>query len=150
MLKNNRLKETYDRKHLQSELPKGSEVLLENTAQKQCKGGKLDDAWLGPYTIHRHLGKGIYELANEKGKILKKKVNINRLKPFKRRLPQSNPDSDVHPPDKRVKIEEPDAISSDEESEEETPAVRINVDSYLWDSNSSIDLFWTCRKCSMT
>ena len=37
-------KETYDRKHLQSELPKGSEVLLENTAQKQRKGGKLDDA----------------------------------------------------------------------------------------------------------
>ena len=77
-------KETYDRKHLQSD-PEGSEVLLENTAQKQCKGGKLDDAWLGPYTIHRHLGKGIYELENEKGKILKTvNIKLKRLKPFKR------------------------------------------------------------------
>ena len=76
--------------------------------------------------IHCHLGKGIYELANEKGNILKKKVNINRLKPFKCRLAQSDPDSDVQRPNKRAKIENPDAISGDEESEEETPAVRVN------------------------
>ena len=82
-------KDTYDRKHLQDEIPEGSEVLVENTAQKQCKGGKLEDLWLGPYTIHRHLGKGIYELANDKGKILKKKVNVNRLKSFTRRQPET-------------------------------------------------------------
>ena len=41
-------------------------------------------------------------------------------------LPQSDPDSDVQPLNKRAKVEEPDVISSDEESEEETPAVRIN------------------------
>ncbi len=31
-------KETYDRKHLPEELPNGTEVLLENTKQKQRKG----------------------------------------------------------------------------------------------------------------
>ena len=43
-----------------------------------------------------------------------------------RRLPQSDPDSDAQPPNKRAKVEDPDAISGDEESEEETPAVRVN------------------------
>ena len=55
-------KEVYDRKHQPDELPEGSLMLLENTAQKQRKGGKLCPAWLGPYTISRNLGKGVYEL----------------------------------------------------------------------------------------
>ena len=79
---------------------------MENIAQKQRKGGKLEDLWLGPYTIHRHLGKGIYELANDKGKILKKKVNVNRLKSFTRRQPGNNPDPESSPPKKRAKQEE--------------------------------------------
>lgn len=37
-------KETYDRKHLPEEWPIGTEVLLENTADKQRKGGKLNPA----------------------------------------------------------------------------------------------------------
>lgn len=60
-------KETYDRKHVQSELPLGTKVWLENTAQKQRKGGKMDPAWLGPHFINRSLGKGLYELKNQKG-----------------------------------------------------------------------------------
>ena len=44
-------KETYDRKHLPGEIALGTHVLLENTAQR--KGGKLEPAWLGPYTINR-------------------------------------------------------------------------------------------------
>ena len=43
-------KETYNRKHQPKELQEGSEVLLENTAQKQRRGGKMDHLWLGPYT----------------------------------------------------------------------------------------------------
>ena len=66
-------KETYDRKHLQEELPAGTEVLLENTAQKQRKGGKMDPVWLGPYTISKNLGKGVYELKNSDGEIMKKR-----------------------------------------------------------------------------
>ena len=57
-------KETYDRKHLQKELEVGTKVLLENTAQQQMKGGKMEPLRLGPYTINQCLGKGIYELKN--------------------------------------------------------------------------------------
>ena len=85
-----------------------------------------DDVWLGLYKIHRQLGKGIYELANEKGMVLKKKVNINRLKPFKRRHPESDNDSDAQPRKKQAKKEEPAVIISDEEPEEESTAVRKN------------------------
>ena len=57
-------------------------VLLENTMQKQHKGGKLEPLWLGPYTIHRDLGKGLYELSNQAGMVLKRKANIARLKEY--------------------------------------------------------------------
>ena len=53
---------------------------MENTQQKQRKGGKLRDRWLGPYTINRNLGKGVYELRNSSGRVLKMKCNIARLK----------------------------------------------------------------------
>ena len=51
---------------------------MENTQQKEQKGGKLTDWWLGPYTISRNLGKGVYELKNLSGRTLKKKFNIAR------------------------------------------------------------------------
>ena len=53
---------------------------MENTQQKQRKGGKLCDRWLGPYTVNRNLGKGVYELRNSSGRVLKTKCNIARLK----------------------------------------------------------------------
>lgn len=85
-------KETYDRKHLQKELEVGTKVLLENTAQQQRKGGKMEPLRLGPYTINRCLGKGI---KNMKGEVLKKKANIARLTVFKQRTepPASDPPS---------------------------------------------------------
>ena len=79
-------KETYNRKHQPKELQEGSEVLLENTAQKQRKGGKIDHLWLGPYTISRSLGKGVYELTNHSGQVIKSKVNVTRLKLYTRRV----------------------------------------------------------------
>ena len=88
-----RQKETYDRKHQPQVIPEGTEVLLENTYQKQRKGGKMDPLWLGPYTIHKNLGKCLYELKNKEGKLVKKKANINRLKVYTRRneVPPSSP-----------------------------------------------------------
>ena len=53
-------KETYDRKHQPQQIAEGTEVLLENTYHKQRKGGKMNPVWLGPYTISRHIGKGLY------------------------------------------------------------------------------------------
>ena len=78
-------KEEYDRKHQPKVLKVGTVVLLENTMQKQRKGGKLEPLWLGPYTIHRDLGKGLYELSNQAGTVLKKKANIARLKEYVKR-----------------------------------------------------------------
>ena len=49
-------KETYDRKHQPPTFSVGSKVFLENTAQKQRKGGKLESRWLGPYYVNRDLG----------------------------------------------------------------------------------------------
>ena len=90
-------KETYDRKHLQGELEVGTKVLLENTAQQQRKGGKMEPLRLGPYIINRCLGKGIYELKNMKGELLKKKANISRLTVFKNRtdFPTFDPPSNA-------------------------------------------------------
>ena len=54
-------KEYYDRKRSPETFADGTEVLVENTAQKQRKGGKLTDKWLGPYIINRHISKGLYK-----------------------------------------------------------------------------------------
>ncbi len=75
-------KETYDRNHQPQVLPEGTEVLLEITWQKQRKGGKLHPLWQGPYSIHRVLGNGLYELTNKEGKVIKNKANINHLKVY--------------------------------------------------------------------
>ena len=101
-------KETYDRKHQPAIFAVGTEVLLENTKQKQRKGGKLENLWLGPYIVHQHVGKGVYQLRNMAGEVLTKKVNINRLKKYTRR------EQEVH--ESRKKTEEE---SSDEERNKE-------------------------------
>ena len=84
-----RQKQTYDRKHQPEEIAEGTQVLLENTAQKQRKGGKLEPAWLGPYVIHRCIGKGLYELSRD-GKVIKKKANISRLKVYTKRAAEND------------------------------------------------------------
>ena len=62
------------------ELKTGTKVLVENTYQKQRKGGKWEDLYKGPYVIHTSLGKGVYTLKKMDGTVLKSKHNINRLK----------------------------------------------------------------------
>lgn len=104
-------KETYDRKHQPGDISVGTQVLLENTAQKQRKGGKLEPAWLGPYTIHRHIGKGLYELSKG-GKVVKKKANVARLKIYKKRTDEKTVDP--------VDPDEPDVTETDKENQSET------------------------------
>ena len=65
-------------------LPVGKEVLVENTAQKQCKGGKLHPAWLSPYKISKQLERE-FMLKNPARTIIRKKVNISRLKVYTHR-----------------------------------------------------------------
>ena len=62
------------------DLTKGTEVLLENTKDKERKGGKLKHRWLGPYVISRDCEKGLFELQDKQGKILKQKYNSSCLK----------------------------------------------------------------------
>ncbi len=62
----------------------GTEALLENTAQKQRKGGTLEPTWLGPYIVNRCMGKGLYELSRN-GKIVKTRANIARLKVYRQK-----------------------------------------------------------------
>ena len=81
----NHRKRLMRRKHEVQVLSEGTEILLENTYQKQRKGGKIEPLWLGPFRINRCLGKGLYELKNMNGEVMKKKANINRLKLYKRK-----------------------------------------------------------------
>lgn len=54
-------------------------VLLRNSARDGRKGDKLAQRWLGPYEIHRDIGKGRYILENPtSGKVLKKSFNGSR------------------------------------------------------------------------
>ena len=108
-------KETYDRKHLKEELQVGTEV-LENTAQQQRKGGKMEPVRMGPYTISRCIGKGLYELKNSHGDVLKKKANINRLTLFKRREPKSSLQKPDQEPTKK-----PESTSQEPRNKPTTP-----------------------------
>ena len=40
-------------------------MLLENTAQKQRKGGKMEPLWLGPYIINKDLGEVLGQTDNK-------------------------------------------------------------------------------------
>ena len=54
-------KEVYNRKHYSPEVYKlGSVVLKKDFSRKKRKGGKLDEKWLGPFTIVGMLGRGLY------------------------------------------------------------------------------------------
>ena len=69
-------------------------MLLKNSARESKKGDKMQPRWNGPYKIHADLGKGVYRLLNPKtGNVLKKAVNIARLKAYHSEMsepPQSN------------------------------------------------------------
>ena len=78
-------KETYDRKHLPEEFPIGAKVLVENSADKQRKGGKLNPSWYGPNIISKYHGKGVYQLSNQAGDVIRTKVNAARLELYTKR-----------------------------------------------------------------
>ena len=75
-------KDYYDSRHQTQTFAVGEKVLVENTAQKQRKGGKLKEKWLGPYQINREICKGVYALESMDGKLMKQSCNVSRLKMF--------------------------------------------------------------------
>ena len=60
----------------------GTQVLLRNSHRDAKKGNKMKPRWLGPYTIHKYLKKGVYNLKNQNGDVLKSAVNQSRLKVY--------------------------------------------------------------------
>ena len=73
-------KNYYDSRHEVQSFSIGDKVLVENTAQKQRKGGKLADKWLGPYKINQEIRKGVYGLETLGGNLMKQSSNTSRLK----------------------------------------------------------------------
>ena len=73
---------------------------MENTADKQRKGGKLNPAWLGPCKAY---GKGVYQLFSQSGREIRNKVNVNRLKLYKKRSNDLDSGNDQLPPKKQCR-----------------------------------------------
>ena len=58
-----------------------SDELKKNSQRESKKGDKMKSHWLGPYSIHEVLGKGVHHLSNPKsGVVLKTAVNQCWLK----------------------------------------------------------------------
>ena len=58
-------------------------MLLKNSKKESRKGDKLAPRWVGLYSIHESLGKGVYRLSNLKtGLVNKTAVNQCRLKVY--------------------------------------------------------------------
>ena len=78
-----RQKETYDRKHQPEEIVEGTQVLLENTAQKQRKGVQIRARMT--WALYRQPVHWKRAVRGRDGKVVKKKANIARLKVYKKR-----------------------------------------------------------------
>lgn len=65
-------------------------MLVKDNKRKKRQGGKMDCRWLGPYTIVKSLGKGLYglEATDNTGKTLNR-VHGFHLKPYLSPLPKS-------------------------------------------------------------
>ena len=79
-----RQKACYDRKHANPNIfVVGSMVLKKDFRRKKRAGGKLDPSWVGPYTIVKALGRGLYSLQGivEPSKIISR-INGIHLKRY--------------------------------------------------------------------
>ena len=60
-------------------LPIGTKVLKKNCREAERKGGKMNERWIGPYTVESVTGKGLYIL-NKDGRTFKTAVNPGNVK----------------------------------------------------------------------
>ena len=76
-------KEVYNRKHYSPEVYKlGSVVLKKDFSREKRKGGKLDEKWLGPFTIVGTLWRGLYRLQAVDTTDIIPRVNGVHLRPY--------------------------------------------------------------------
>ncbi|PFX30308.1 Retrovirus-related Pol polyprotein [Stylophora pistillata] len=71
-----RQKKSYDAKHQPLKFKEGDTVLLKNIRNEARKGGKLERAWSGPYTISKVLPKSLHKLRKEDEPTKSVKVNL--------------------------------------------------------------------------
>ena len=65
------------------EFQAGALVLLQNSKRDTKKGDKMQQKWLGPYTVVASLGNGLYRIQNKATeRILKRAVHCARLKEY--------------------------------------------------------------------
>ena len=74
----------YDRKHANPKAYElGAKVLKKDFKRKKRRGGKLDYKYVGPFTITKCLGKGLYSLQSiENPDVVIKSVNGVHIKPY--------------------------------------------------------------------
>ena len=89
-----RQKKSQDAKQQPLRFKEGDIVLLRNLRNEARKGGKLERAWSGPYTISKVLPKGLYNLRNEDGTELKTSFDSSRLKIYYHSV-QSHPNTNT-------------------------------------------------------
>lgn len=76
-----RQKRNYDRRCNPEMFEVGSEVLMEVVKNKNRCGGKMAARYTGPYKVYEKVKKVVYRLEHD-GVVLKKTVNVNRLKAY--------------------------------------------------------------------
>ena len=72
-------KDRHDKRQASVAFPVGSQVLRMNPRKIGRHGAKLDDVYIGPYTIHEGLGKGTFRLTDASGKVLGRAVSGHHL-----------------------------------------------------------------------
>ena len=89
-----RQKKSQDAKQQPLRFKEGDIVLLRNLRKVARKGGKLERAWSGPFTISKVLPKGLFNLRNEDCTELKTPFDSSRLK-FYYHSVQSHPNTNT-------------------------------------------------------
>jgi hypothetical protein len=79
-----RQKKYYDKKITETKYRIGQYVLYWRTDLEQTHGNKFKDKYRGPYIIHEVYDNGTYKIRETDGRILKKPVNGDKLKEFKK------------------------------------------------------------------
>ena len=73
----------------------GDTVLRRNMLQKTSKGHKMEDQWIGPYSVEQlDVAKGTCKLRAKDGKLLQRKINLKDLKLYREQSTSQAPSSD--------------------------------------------------------
>ena len=74
----------------------GDTVLRRNMLQKTSKGHKMEDQWIGPYTVEGlDLVKGTCQLRAKDRRLLQRKINLKDLKLYREQSTSQTPSNDA-------------------------------------------------------